>query len=103
MQIKEDFYTEHCARQNLKRAPCAPKLRTGALSLPRYKDASEEQCLCVLCDLVVVKDEFHFGFYHPLCNNLKFIVCGHHYYHCQIVTCEPMWAGHLNKTVAGHK
>ena len=50
-------------------------MRSGALPLAvevgRYTGIPEEQRLCVVCDLGVVEDEFHFMFHCPLYNNLR--------------------------------
>ena len=77
IQIKDDYVTEPYVVFNLKRGQrslCA-QLRSGALPLAvevgRYTGIPEEQRLCVVCDLGVVEDEFHFMFHCPMYNNLR--------------------------------
>ena len=77
VQIKEGFHTELYITFNLRRGQrslCA-QLRSGTLPLAievgRYKGIPEEQRLCVLCDLNVVEDEYHFLFHCPVYCELR--------------------------------
>ncbi len=76
IQIKGNFCTEPYITLNLKRghwSQCA-QLRSGTLPLAiegRYKGIPREQRICVLCDLGVVEDEFHFPFHCPVYSDLR--------------------------------
>ena len=56
---------------------CA-QLRSGTLPLAievgRFRGLPEEERLCLLCDLGVIEDEFHFIFHCPLYNDLRCIL-----------------------------
>lgn len=42
-----------------------------AIEAGRYKGIPEEQCVCVLCDLGIIEDEFLFLYHWPVYSDLS--------------------------------